>query len=412
MTQNAAHLSPVRNEDASYGWVVVAAAFTLMFVGFAAAYCFAAFFTAFQAEFGASRGDVALVFSVAAFLWFLLGAPGGMAADRFGPRRVAAVGVASLAIALWLASRAGSVGALYATYSVGIGLGVGLVYVPSVGAVQPWFAANRALASGIAIAGIGAGNIAGPLLAAWWIGLYGWRGAFVAMALFVLVLGAIAALLIKPKEHASTRTSLDGVPLPLALQTKPFWLLYASLVFSCVGLFVPMVHLGPYAQDLGYTQAQGVTLVSLIGLGSLLGRFTVGPFADRLGRRPSLAAMYAGLGAMLLVWWASSAWWLLALFATAFGMFYGAYVALLPTIVMDLYGARSVSGIIGCLYTGAGVGTLVGPWLAGKAYDALGAYDLPIAAGAALSFLAAACVALLIHTGKTHGKKAELPGRG
>jgi MFS family permease len=398
--------------DASYGWVVVAAAFTLMFVGFAAAYCFAAFFSAFQAEFDASRGDVALVFSVAAFLWFLLGAPGGMAADRFGPRRVAALGVACLAIALWLASRAESVAALCATYSIGIGLGVGLVYVPSVGAVQPWFAANRALASGIAIAGIGAGNIAGPLLAAWWIGLYGWRGAYVAMALFVLILGAVAALLIKPKDDVSTRTSLAGMPLALALRTKPFWLLYASLVFSCVGLFVPMVHLGPYAQDLGYTQAQGVTLVSLIGLGSLLGRFTVGPFADRLGRRPSLAAMYAGLGAMLLVWWAASAWWLLALFATVFGMFYGAYVALLPTIVMDLYGARSVSGIIGCLYTGAGVGTLVGPWLAGKAYDALGAYDLPIAAGAALSFLAAACVAVLIYAEREDEQEARLRNRG
>ena len=403
MTQNAAQL----RADTSHGWVVVAAAFTLMFVGFAAAYCFAAFFTAFQAEFGASRGDVALVFSVAAFLWFLLGAPGGMAADRFGPRRVAAVGVASLAIALWLASRAESVAALYATYSIGIGLGVGLVYVPSVGAVQPWFAANRALASGIAIAGIGAGNIAGPLLAAWWIGLYGWRGAYVAMAAFVLVLGTIAALLIKPKQNVSTRAPLAGMPLSLALKTRPFWLLYASLVFSCVGLFVPMVHLGPYAQDAGHTEAQGVTLVSLIGLGSLLGRFTVGPFADRLGRRPSLAAMYAGLGAMLLVWWASSAWWLLALFAIAFGMFYGAYVALLPTIVMDLYGARSVSGIIGCLYTGAGVGTLVGPWLAGKAYDALGAYDVPIAAGAAFSFLAAACVAVMIH-----GQKKNDPGSG
>lgn len=398
--------------DASYGWVVVAAAFTLMFVGFAAAYCFAAFFIAFQAEFGASRGDVALVFSFAAFLWFLLGAPGGMAADRFGPRRVTGLGVACLATALWLASRAESVAALCATYSIGIGLGVGLVYVPSVGAVQPWFAANRALASGIAVAGIGAGNIAGPLLAAWWIGLYGWRGAYVAMSLFVLILGAVAALLIKPKESVSTRTSLAGVPLSLALKTKPFWLLYASLVLSCVGLFVPMVHLGPYAQDLGYTQAQGVTLVSLIGLGSLLGRFTVGPFADRLGRRPSLAAMYAGLGAMLLVWWAASAWWLLALFATVFGMFYGAYVALLPTIVMDLYGARSVSGIIGCLYTGAGVGTLVGPWLAGKAYDALGAYDLPIAAGAALSFLAAACVAVLIHAERENEQETGLRSRG
>ncbi|MGA8005738.1 MAG: MFS transporter, partial [Burkholderiales bacterium] len=53
-----------------YGWVVVAAAFTLMFVGFGAAYSFAAFFSAFQSEFSASRGHVSLVFSVAAFLWF------------------------------------------------------------------------------------------------------------------------------------------------------------------------------------------------------------------------------------------------------------------------------------------------------------------------------------------------------
>ncbi|MCD6043276.1 MAG: transporter, partial [Burkholderiales bacterium] len=53
----------------SYGWVVVAAAFTLMFIGFGAAYSFAAFFGAFETEFGASRGDIALVFSVAAFLW-------------------------------------------------------------------------------------------------------------------------------------------------------------------------------------------------------------------------------------------------------------------------------------------------------------------------------------------------------
>lgn len=385
--------------------MVVGAAFGLMFVGFASAYSFAAFFTAFQAEFGASRGDVALVFSVAAFLWFLLGAPGGMAADRFGARRVAGAGVASLVLALWLASRAQSLEALYATYSIGIGLGVGLVYVPSVGAVQPWFAANRALASGIAIAGIGAGNIAGPLLAAWWIEAFGWRGAYVALSLFVLIVGGLAAGLLHEKQGSSLQRQ-EGVTLSTALRTRAFWLLFASLVASCVGLFVPMVHLGPYAQDAGYSEAQGVTLVSLIGLGSLLGRFAIGPFADRLGRQLSLAAMYAGLGAMLLVWWAASAWWLLALFAVAFGMFYGAYVALLPTIVMDLYGARAVSGIIGCLYTGAGVGTLVGPWLAGLAYDAFGVYDLPIAAGALFSLLAAGCVAMLIH-----GEKEPLPGR-
>jgi MFS family permease len=102
--------------------------------------------------------------------------------------------------------------------------------------------------------------------------------------------------------------------------------------------------------------------------------------------------MYAGLGAMFLLWWAAGAYWVLALFAIVFGVCYGAYVALLPTIVMDLYGPRAVSGIIGCLYTGCGVGTLIGPWLAGVAYDAWGSYHLPIAAGALFSFGAAACV--------------------
>src|SRR5262245_52886404 len=196
-----------------------------MFVGFTAAYSFAAFFGAFQAEFGASRGNVALVFSVAAFLWFLAGAPGGVLADRFGARRVALAGVALLVAALLLAAVSPSVGALYLTYSIGIGVGVGLVYVPSVGAVQPWFGARRALASGIAVAGIGAGNIAGPLLAAWWIGLFGWRGAYVALAVFVLVLGGVAAAALKNKEV----TKASRVSVGDALRTTPFWLLYVSL---------------------------------------------------------------------------------------------------------------------------------------------------------------------------------------
>jgi MFS family permease len=380
----------------SYGWVVVACTFTLLFTGFGAAYSFTAFFTGFQQEFGASRAHVALVFSVAAFVWFSFGAPGGMLADRFGPRRVTLAGVAFIVAALAIASFAGSVEVLYATYGIGIGIGIGLVYVPSVGAMQPWFERNRALASGIGVAGIGAGNFVVPLLAAWWITLFGWRGAYLALALFVLVLGGAAALLIREKSVLKKGESLPGTPLRVALRTPQFALLYASLFASCVGVFIPMVHLGPQAQDLGYTEAQGVALVSLIGLGSLLGRFTVGPFADRLGRKASLVAAYVGLGVMLLVWWGAQSYWLLAAFAIAFGMCYGAAVALLPTIVMDFYGGRAVSGIIGCLYTGAGLGTLLGPWLAGAAFDAFGAYDVPILASAALSFLAAACTLPLL----------------
>lgn len=66
------------------GWWVVAGAFAVTFTGFGAAYTFSAFLGPLQAEFGASRGSVSLVFSLAGFLYFGLGILSGPLADRWG----------------------------------------------------------------------------------------------------------------------------------------------------------------------------------------------------------------------------------------------------------------------------------------------------------------------------------------
>lgn len=377
---------------------VVVAAFTLMFMGFGAAYSFAAFFTAFQAEFGASRAHVSLVFSLCALLWFSAGVPAGMLADRFGPRGVCLAGSLCLAAGLALAANAPSVELLYLTYSIGVGLGIGLSYVPAVAAVQQAFVQHRALASGIAVSGIGAGNLVVPLAAAWLIGLAGWRSAYLALAAATLALAMPAALALGGRK--SLRRGVDGAPLPgmgLAegLRSAPFWLMYGVALLVCVGFFVPMVHLVPYALDAGLSEAQGVSLVSLLGLGSLLGRFFVGGIADRLGHLRSLIAIAGGLGLLFLLWWVSKSYVPLAAFAVLFGSLYGGYVALAPTVCMDIFGPRSLSAIIGCLYTAAGLGTLVGPTFAGAAFDATGSYDVPILACAALSFAGAALAALM-----------------
>jgi MFS family permease len=151
-----------------------------------------------------------------------------------------------------------------------------------------------------------------------------------------------------------------------------------------------MVHLVPYAHDRCYSAGQGVALVSLLGLGSLVGRCAVAGIADRLGHMRSLVGLAAGLGLMFLLWWAAESYWTLAVFAVLFGSLYGGYVALAPTLCMDLFGARNVTGIIGCLYTAAGFGTLIGPTVAGAAFDAYGSYDAPILGCALLSFIGAA----------------------
>ena len=382
---------------------MVLCAFTLMCVGFGCVYTFAAFFKAIEAEFGASRGHIALVFSLCALVYFSLGAPAGMLSDRLGPRRVACVGVAAMAAGLAAASEAGSLVFLYAVYSIGVGVGVGLTYVPSVGALQPWFQANRAFATGVAVSGIGAGNILFPPLAAWLIEGLGWRHAYLVLAVLVLAAAGAAALVIDNDPDGRRRAGRAGAaaePLPgmsigEAARTREFRVLYLTLIFGAGCTFVPMVHLGPYAMDAGYGAAEAVALVSFIGLGSMLGRFGAGGVADRVGRIPALAGTYVGLGLMFLLWWATREYWVLAAFALVFGACYGAFVAIFPAITMDLFGPRQVSGIMGTLYTAAGIGTLAGPTLAGAAFDATGSYSVPILASAAAEFAAAAGVVSL-----------------
>ena len=376
--------------------MVVACAFTVTFVGFGVAYSFAAFFKAFQAEFGAPRAHVSLVFSLCALLWFSFGVPGGLLADRFGPRGVCLAGALCIAGGLAAAAHAPSLEILYATYSVGIVVGIGLAYVPAVAAVQHWFVHNRVLAGGIAVSGIGAGNLVVPPLAAWWIELWGWRGAYLGLTALTLVAAVPAALLLGGRAAARAKaagTPLPGMTLREAMKSRLFWLMYAVAFLICVGFFVPMVHLVPYAQDVGLSEAQGVSLVSLLGLGSLVGRFAMGGIADRLGHARSLVAIGAGLGLMFLLWWVAQSFWLLAVFAVCFGTLYGGYVALAPTLCMELFGPRSLSAILGFLYTAAGLATLIGPTFAGWSFDAFGSYDVSILGCAALSFAGAGLAA-------------------
>jgi hypothetical protein len=67
--------------------------------------------------------------------------------------------------------------------------------------------------------------------------------------------------------------------------------------------------------------------------------------------------------------------------------------------VMDYFGGRNVSGLIGILYTSVAFGTLVGPSAAGFAFDFSHSYTVPILVSAAANIIAVIIV-------------ATIPGRG
>ncbi|MBO4122189.1 MFS transporter [Cupriavidus gilardii] len=386
-----------------YGWWVVAAAFAVTFVGFGSAYTFSAFIEPLQREFGASRGAVSLVFSLAGFLYFALGIVSGPLADRWGARRLCIAGMLLVGAGLALASVARNIVEVYAAYGLGVGLGVGLAYVPAVGAVQRWFVKRRGLASGLAVSGIGVGTLAMPPLAALLIDGVGWRDAYLTLGVLAAVLGVGASLLLEndPRErglapdgeplpaHAHTAPPAADVSMRDAIRTRQFISLYAACLIASFGVFVPFVHLVPHAQDLGIAQGSAVLLLGVIGIGSTAGRFFLGSLADRMGRQRFLLVTVIALAFSLLIWAAATGFWMLALFAFLFGACYGGWVAVLPAVVMDLFGGRNVGGIIGVLYTSVAFGTLIGPSAAGFAFDASRSYTLPILAAVAANLIAA-----------------------
>ena len=393
------------------GWRVVAGAFAVTFVGFGSAYTFSAFLESLQQDFGASRGSVSLVFSLAGFLYFGLGIVSGPLADRWGSRRLAVAGMILTGLGLAIASTAGSLAAVYAAYGFGVGLGVGCAYVPALGAVQRWFVRRRGFASGLAVSGIGVGTLVMPPLASLLIEAAGWRSAYLILGCLAAIVGGGMALLIEndPRERGlapdgDAVASGDRIGPPSgasvgeAIASRPFVTLYAACLICSFGVFVPFVHLVPYALDHGVPQASAVLLLGVIGVGSTAGRFFLGGLADRMGRRPALVVMFAGMALALALWLVSTDLWALAAFAFTYGIFYGGWVAVLPAVVMDYFGGRNVGGIIGILYTSVAFGTLVGPSAAGFAFDLSHSYTLPIAASVAANIAAAAIMMTLSRT--------------
>ncbi len=380
MSAGPAAVAATVDDEPRYGWVVVWATCVALAVIFGVAYSFAAFFEPFTREFQAQRADVSLVFGLCGLIYFALGAFGGMLSDRLGPRVVAGAGMLCIALGLVGASVARSMWEVTLAYGVGVGLGIALVYTPAIGTVQPWFTRRRGLAAGIASAGIGAGTLVVPLLAAAAIGLWQWRGAMVAIAAGTILIGFTAALMLKRAPAAAKRAdgTVPGTPLKQALTSRAFIWMYVMCGFGAFSMFIPFAHLSAAARDLGVPDARAVGLVGLIGIGSLTGRFAIGALADRVGRPITLVLAWASLGASYILWAVADGYLALALFALWMGTSYGGIVSLMPALCMDLFGARAVSSIIGTLYSGAAIGNLAGPWLAGRIFDASGSYVLVV----------------------------------
>ncbi len=357
--------------ESARGWQVVAATFLSTFTVFGVAYSFGAFFRPMADEFGSERSTTALFFSITTFLYFLLGVGTGRIADRIGPRPVLLAGAAAMSIGLVLTSQVETLWAGYLTYGVGVGIGVACAYVPMVATVGGWFEERRTTALGIAVAGIGVGTLVVAPTAERLVDNYGWRDTYVIFGIASAVLLCLAAI----GAHRPPGSQGGAAEMPSLgnlTKSRDFWILYLSTLALSTALFVPFVFMDDYMASREISGSPGL-IVGVIGLASVLGRLGMGAIAARTSATALYGPSVLVLGLSFAIWLAAGdSYAMLVVFAVVLGVAYGGFIALSPAVAAHIFGPVGLGGVLGLIYTAAGVGGLIGPPLMGAIIDEAG----------------------------------------
>ncbi len=392
-------------------WTVLLAAGSGVMLGISAipAFVLGVFAGPMTREFGWSLGAYqagTLVFTLGILLsssWI------GALCDRHGARAVAMVGMPAGAIGVaGLALAQPPAWSWWLLMFVAALLGSGTVPTVWTRMVNALFERRRGLALGLVLSGSGLFALFGAPLAQWLIETFGWRGAWLGLALLPLVIGwSIIAVAFRgddrPQVHARAQDAADtaGTPVltglthPEALRHYRFWVMALGFAAVTTGVGGMNANFVPLLVSKGFTAGDAAQLFGALGLAIAFGRLAIGAVIDRAWA-PGVAAAVLGLPAI-------SAWLLIgddvtrneAITAAALlGFAQGAEYDFLAYLTARYFGMAHYGRIYGRIVIPIIVATAVGAFGVGYSRDVFGSFDavLPVVAllfaAGALSMLA------------------------
>lgn len=392
-----------------YGYIIVLVSVIVITIAYGAQYSYGVFFKPLSTEFGWTRAMTSGAYSLSMLLRGFLFVFAGKLNDKLGPRFVVTICGAFLVLGYLLMSQISTVWHLYVVYGVILAIGMSGGIVPLTSTAARWFVKRRGLMIGIVAAGIGAGTIIMPPISSWLITSYDWQTSYIIVGIMVFVSTIFGWLFLRrePAEvgqlpygggEAKTKSlnqQASGFSLSQAFNNRQFWML--SIVFFCFGfsLQVIMVHMVPYATDLGISSISAANILAVIGILSTTGRVIMGSASDRIGSRSattiSLILMSAALVGLLF----GKELWMFYLFSILFGFGYGGTSALQSPIVAELFGLKAHGAVLGSATFFFTFGGAIGPLVAGYIFDIGGGYHLAFLLCVVLSFIAIALSLIL-----------------
>lgn len=360
------------------GWVLLGASLILA-LSLGVRHGFGLFLTPMSSQFGWGREVFSFAIALQNLIWGLAQPITGAIADRFGARRVIAVGGLLYAVGLALMAYADSAASL--SLSAGLLIGIGLsgtsfsVLLGVVGRAVPL--EKRSMGMGIAAAAGSFGQFAMLPGSLGLIGWLGWSAALLALGLLVALIMPLALMVRdQPLPVAGAEQSL-GEALREACSHSGFWLL--ALGFFVCGFQVVFigVHLPAYLVDQHLAASVGTTVLALVGLFNVFGTYIAGWLGGRLSKPRLLTALYLLRTLVIVAFvYAPLSEWSAYAFGVAMGLLWLSTVPLTNGTVATLFGVRNLSMLGGIVFLFHQLGAFLGGWLGGYLYDHTGSYEL------------------------------------
>ena len=350
-------------------------------------YGWSIFVAPLETEFGWSRTQTSVTFTVSMIFFCLGGLASGFIQKKKSPRFIMIIAAILLFIGFAGASRINSLAGLYIMYGVFCGSGVGLVYNSNISTVLKWFPDKVGFVSGLLLMCFGCGGMALGSVASALIAAMGWRTTFFILAIGFAVIIIICSIWIKnpdesmvlTKADSSDKTKETGEDMTMGkmLTRRSFWFEFLwAVILGSAGLAV-IGHASVCAQDMGASVAVATLITGLISICNGLGRIISGLVFDNLGRKVSAVLFNITMAIAVLIMIASTASGSIALFfvgAVVLGISYGAIPPILSAFTNLFYGPKNYALNYSAMTANLIPASVLGPMVAGAVKTATGSY--------------------------------------
>jgi MFS family permease len=353
-------------------------------------YAFSVFIRPIEQELGWTRTQVTGAFSLALLVAGIAAVPVGHWLDARGARGLMAAGSALGALLFAAFATVHSLPALYAVW-MGLGLVMAMVlYEPAFAVVAIWFVRHRRRALTVLTVFGGLASTLVVPLATCLLGIQGWRGAALTLAVILACTTIPLHWLLLRRDPAAVGQHPDGdptpppavTPVPVALPglgpvlaEGRFWGLTVALMLASLATVATSVHVIPHLTGRGFSPATAGAVLGLIGLLQLPGRLAFGPIRRHLAWQWTAAAAFLMQAAGLALLANATGGVGLAAFVCLFGMGNGMSTLLRASTLAELYGPERMGRVSGVVSLFSTLGRAAGPVIASLACAALGGYE-------------------------------------